>query len=418
MKAELITIGDEILIGQIVNTNAVFLAKELNKIGIEIVQITSISDHKQAIEEALDSSFNRAQLVILTGGLGPTKDDLTKHTLCSYFNDTMVENKEVLKHIETIFKKYISTPISAENRKQALLPSKARIFKNQHGTASGMWFEKDAQVIISLPGVPFEMKSLMTNEIIPALKKHFDRPFILHKTVITYGLGESAIAQRIDHWENSLPKSLKLAYLPNLGKVRLRISGKGTDEKLLEQLIDSELDKLIPLIKDIFVGYEDHTSLEENIQAQFLAKKMTLATAESCTGGQIASLLTKVPGASGYFKGSIVPYHTQSKETLLGVSKELIEKESVVSQSVAEAMAQQVREKFQATIGLATTGNAGPSKGDSDAEVGTVWIAVATKDRVVSEKFLFGKHRERVVGKAVNKALEMVYKEISTTANQ
>ena len=182
MKAELITIGDEILIGQIVNTNAVFLAKELNKIGIEIVQITSISDHKQAIEEALDSSFNRAQLVILTGGLGPTKDDLTKHTLCSYFNDTLVENKEVLKHIETIFKKYISTPISAENRKQALLPSKARIFKNQHGTASGMWFEKDAQVIISLPGVPFEMKSLMTNEIIPALKNHFDRPFILHNS--------------------------------------------------------------------------------------------------------------------------------------------------------------------------------------------------------------------------------------------
>ncbi len=418
MKAELITIGDEILIGQIVNTNAVFLAKELNKIGIEIVQITSISDQKQAIEKALDSSFNRAQLVILTGGLGPTKDDLTKHTLCSYFNDTLVENKEVLKHIETIFKKYISAPISAENRKQALLPSKARIFKNQHGTASGMWFEKDAQVIISLPGVPFEMKSLMTNEIIPALKNHFDRPFILHKTVITYGLGESAIAERIEDWENALPQDIKLAYLPNLGRVRLRLSGKGQDEAILEQRIDSELEKLLPLIKDIFVGYEDHTSLEENIQAQFLAKKMTLATAESCTGGQIASLLTKVPGASGYFRGSIVPYHTQSKETLLGVSKELIEKDSVVSQSVAEAMAQQVREKFQATVGLATTGNAGPSKGDSDAEVGTVWIAVATKDRVLSEKFLFGKHRERVVGKAVNKALEMVYKEISTIANQ
>jgi len=412
MKAELITIGDEILIGQIVNSNAVFLAKELNKIGIEIVQITSISDDQQAIVQALDFSYNRAQLVILTGGLGPTKDDLTKHTLCSYFNDTLVENKEVLEHIETIFEKYISTPISSENRKQALLPSKARIFKNQHGTASGMWFEKDKHVIISLPGIPFEMKSLMTNEIIPALKNHFDRPFILHKTVITYGLGESAIAQRIEHWEEGLPKSLKLAYLPNLGKVRLRISGKGADEKQLEQLIDYEFDKLIPLIKDIFVGYEDHTSLEEKIQAQFLAKKMTLATAESCTGGQIASLLTKVPGASGYFKGGVVPYHTQTKETVLEVPIELIEKDSVVSQSVVEAMAQQVREKFQATVGLATTGNAGPSKGDSDAEIGTVWIAIATKDRVLSEKFLFGKHRERVVGKAVNKALEMLFKEL------
>jgi len=225
-------------------------------------------------------------------------------------------------------------------------------------------------------------------------------------------LGESAIAQRIEHWEEGLPKSLKLAYLPNLGKVRLRISGKGADEKQLEQLIDYEFDKLIPLIKDIFVGYEDHTSLEEKIQAQFLAKKMTLATAESCTGGQIASLLTKVPGASGYFKGGVVPYHTQTKETVLEVPIELIEKDSVVSQSVVEAMAQQVREKFQATVGLATTGNAGPSKGDSDAEIGTVWIAIATKDRVLSEKFLFGKHRERVVGKAVNKALEMLFKEL------
>ncbi len=412
MKAELITIGDEILIGQIVNTNAVFLAKELNKIGIEIVQITSISDHKQAIEEALDSSFNRAQLVILTGGLGPTKDDLTKHTLCSYFNDTLVENKEVLKHIETIFKKYISTPISAENRKQALLPSKARIFKNQHGTASGMWFEKDAQVIISLPGVPFEMKSLMTNEIIPALKNHFDRPFILHKTVITYGLGESAIAERIEDWENALPQDIKLAYLPNLGRVRLRLSGKGQEEAILEQRIDSELEKLLPLIKDIFVGYEDASSFEDQIQRQFIDQQQTLAVAESCTGGEIAARLTKIPGASAYFKGGAVVYHTQSKTEVLGVSKALIDKHSVVSQEVAEAMAVKVRKKFNTSVGLATTGNAGPAKGDSEAEIGTVWIAIATENKVWSEQFLFGKHRQRVMGKAVNKALELVYKEV------
>ena len=412
MKAELITIGDEILIGQIVNTNSVFLAKVLNKIGIEIAQITSISDERTAITKALDASSERAELVILTGGLGPTKDDITKHTLCSYFDDTLVENKEILAHIEEIFEKYVTTPINDQNRQQALLPSKAKILKNQHGTASGMWFEKEGQVIISLPGVPFEMKALMTHEVLPALKDHFSRPFIIHKTVLTYGLGESAIAQRIEDWENALPQDIKLAYLPNLGRVRLRLSGKGEVEAELEQRIDSEIEKLLPLIKDIFVGFEDTSPFEEQIQTQFIDQQQTLAVAESCTGGEIAARLTKIPGASAYFKGGAVVYHTQSKSEVLGVSEEIIRKHTVVSQEVAEAMAVQVRNKFGASVGLATTGNAGPSKGDSDAEVGTVWIAIATKERVLSEQFLFGKHRQRVVGKAVNKALEMVYKEL------
>lgn len=412
MKAELITIGDEILIGQIVNTNSVFLAKVLNKIGIEIAQITSISDERTAITKALDASSERAELVILTGGLGPTKDDITKHTLCSYFDDTLVENKEILAHIEEIFEKYVTTPINDQNRQQALLPSKAKILKNQHGTASGMWFEKEGQVIISLPGVPFEMKALMTHEVLPALKDHFSRPFIIHKTVLTYGLGESAIAQRIEDWENALPQDIKLAYLPNLGRVRLRLSGKGEVEAELEQRIDSEIEKLLPLIKDIFVGFEDTYPFEEQIQTQFIDQQQTLAVAESCTGGEIAARLTKIPGASAYFKGGAVVYHTQSKSEVLGVSEKIIRKHTVVSQEVAEAMAVQVRNKFGASVGLATTGNAGPSKGDSDAEVGTVWIAIATKERVLSEQFLFGKHRQRVVGKAVNKALEMVYKEL------
>ena len=412
MKAELITIGDEILIGQIVNTNSVFLAKVLNKIGIEIAQITSISDERTAITKALDASSERAELVILTGGLGPTKDDITKHILCSYFDDTLVENKEILAHIEEIFEKYVTTPINDQNRQQALLPSKAKILKNQHGTASGMWFEKERQIIISLPGVPFEMKALMTHEVLPALKDHFSRPFIIHKTVLTYGLGESAIAQRIEDWENALPQDIKLAYLPNLGRVRLRLSGKGEVEAELEQRIDSEIEKLLPLIKDIFVGFEATSPFEEQIQTQFIDQQQTLSVAESCTGGEIAARLTKIPGASAYFKGGAVVYHTQSKSEVLGVSEEIIRKHTVVSQEVAEAMAVQVRNKFGASVGLATTGNAGPSKGDSDAEVGTVWIAIATKERVLSEQFLFGKHRQRVVGKAVNKALEMVYKEL------
>ena len=408
MKAELITIGDEILIGQIINTNAVFLAKELNKIGIEIAQITSISDQKEHIIEALDASNKRAEVVILTGGLGPTKDDLTKHTLCEYFNDTLIENEEILGHIEEIFKKYVNTPINNQNRQQALLPSKASIFKNDHGTASGMWFEKKGQVIISLPGVPFEMKSLMNQSVIPQLQKHFTRPFILHKTIMTYGLGESAIAERIEVWENNLPQTIKLAYLPNLGRVRIRLSSVGSDEELLKNTIDSEIEKLLPLINDIFVGFEDLTSLEIQIKEGFVNQQKTLALAESCTGGEIASRLTQVAGASEYFKGCAVAYHTQSKTDLLGVSEALINKYSVVSKEVASAMAENARKKFNATVGLSTTGNAGPSKGDSDAEIGTVWIAIATQDKIVTEKFLFGIHRERVIGKSVNKALELL----------
>lgn len=412
MKAELITIGDEILIGQIVNTNAVFLSKALNKIGIEIAQITSISDDKEAIIKTLDDTVLRAQVVILTGGLGPTKDDLTKHTLCEYFNDTLIENKEILAHIEEIFAKYITTPINNENRKQALLPSKARVLKNEHGTASGMWFEKEDQVIISLPGVPFEMKSLMTNKVIPALQDHYTRPFILHKTVLTYGLGESVIAERLIDWENNLPKDIKLAYLPNLGRVRLRLSSKGNDEALLLKRVNDQIDTLSPFIEDIFVGFEDETSLEIRVQERFIAQGKTLAIAESCTGGLIASRLTKNPGSSAFFNGAAITYHTQSKIDVLGVSEALIKTHSVVSEAVAASMAQQVRKKFNATIGVATTGNAGPSKGDSDAEIGTVCIAIASEKETVTEKFLFGIHRERVVEKAVNKALEMIYKQL------
>ena len=412
MKAELITIGDEILIGQIINTNAVFLAKELNKIGIEIAQITSISDQKEHIIEALDASTKRAEVVILTGGLGPTKDDLTKHTLCEYFNDTLIENEEILAHIEEIFKKYINTPINNQNRQQALLPSKATIFKNDHGTASGMWFEKKGQVIISLPGVPFEMKSLMNQSVIPQLQKHFIRPFILHKTIMTYGLGESAIAERIEAWENNLPQTIKLAYLPNIGRVRIRLSSVGSDEELLKNTINSEIEKLLPLINDIFVGFEDETSLEIQIKEGFVKQQKTLALAESCTGGEIASRLTQVAGASEYFKGCAVAYHTQSKTDLLGVSEALINKYSVVSKEVASAMAENARKKFNATVGLSTTGNAGPSKGDSDVEIGTVWIAIAIQDRIVTKKFLFGIHRERVIGKSVNKALELLMNQI------
>ena len=412
MIAEIVSIGDEILIGQIVNTNAVFIAKELNKIGIEVGQITSISDRKEHIESCLDDAQKRAQVIILTGGLGPTKDDLTKHTLCSYFDDVLVKNQVVLDRIEEMFAKYVPTPINDENRKQALLPSKAKVLNNFFGTASGMWFEIDDKVVISLPGVPFEMKALISNEVIPALQKHYTRPFIIHKTLLTYGLGESVIAERIELWENDLPKDIKLAYLPNLGRVRLRLSGKGTDENLLNNRIDAEIEKLYPLIGDIIMGFEEEASIEEQLQAQFIKTNNSLALAESCTGGKIASRLTQIPGASRYFKGGMVAYATEVKVNLLGVSKGLIDNFSVVSAPVAEAMAVGVRERFGSTIGVSTTGNAGPSKGDSDADLGTVFIAVSSVSGVVSYELHLGKHRERVVEKAVNKAMELLHKEV------
>lgn len=413
MNAEIVSIGDEILIGQIVNTNAVFIAKALNKVGIEVKQITSISDKKEDIIQCLDDAQKRAQVIILTGGLGPTKDDLTKHTLCTYFDDILVKNETVLAHIEEMFRKYVPTPINDENRKQALLPSKARILENKFGTASGMWFENEDRVIISLPGVPFEMKALVNNEVIPALQKHYTRPFIVHKTILTYGLGESVIAERIEVWENNLPDDIKLAYLPNIGRVRLRLSGKGSDEEVLNRRINEQVATLLPQIEDIFMGFEEEATVEEQLQKKCIAKGFTLALAESCTGGEIAARITKIPGASQYFKGGVVAYHTQSKTALLDVEKSLIEKHSVVSKEVASAMAVGAQRQYNSTYAVATTGNAGPKKGDADAEVGTVCIALATPDEVWVEEFSFGRNRERVIQKAVNKVFEILHKRIA-----
>ena len=413
MLAEIISIGDEILIGQIVNTNAVFIAKELNKIGIEVVQITSISDKKEAIVKCIDDAQQRAQVIILTGGLGPTKDDLTKHTLCAYFDDVLVKNEEVLERIEAMFKKYVPTPINDENRKQALLPSKAKVLENKMGTASGMWFEVEDRVVISLPGVPFEMKALISNEVVPALQQHYTRPYIIHKTVLTYGLGESVIAERIEDWENNLPVDIKLAYLPNIGRVRLRLSGKGPDLDVITARIEEQVASLLPQIEDIFMGFEEEASVEEQIQKKSISEGFTLALAESCTGGEIAARITKIPGASGYFKGGAVVYHAQSKVDLLDVPASLIEQKGVVSVEVAEAMAMGAKQKYGSTHAVATSGNAGPSKGDEAVEVGTVCIAIASPSGVYAEEFSFGKSRERVIQKAVNKVFELLFKSLS-----
>ncbi|SEL82333.1 nicotinamide-nucleotide amidase [Aquimarina amphilecti] len=413
MLAEIITIGDEILIGQIVDSNSAFIGKELNKIGIDVYQITSIQDDKQHILNALEEAKNRVDIVLITGGLGPTKDDITKHTICKFFDDTLVQDDKVLQHIEAIFAKYIQTPVTDINRMQALVPSTSVVLMNQYGTAPGMWFDKDETVFVSMPGVPFEMKNLMNDEVLPRLQERFDRPFIVHKTVLTYGVGESAIAKKIEQWEDNLPSFIKLAYLPNLGRVRLRLSARGTDEKLLLDTIEERIIGLKALIGDIIVGYEETESIEVLIGKILTSNGHFLAVAESCTGGKIAQSITSYPGTSSFFKGGAVTYATQSKSDLLGVPKETIEKFTVTSKEVAEAMALGVKSKFKSDYSIATTGNAGPTKGDGDVEVGTVFIAVATPERVFSEKFVFSNHRERTIGKAVNKSFELLLKELS-----
>ena len=412
MFAEIITIGDEILIGQIVDTNSAFIAKELNKIGISVYQITSVQDEQEHILNALSEAKTRVSLVIVTGGLGPTKDDITKHTFCTFFNDVLIENKNVLQHVETLFEKYIASPISDLNRKQALVPSKSEVLHNAYGTAPGMWFHERGTTYISMPGVPFEMKTIMKDVVLPKLVDFYERPHIIHKTFVTYGLGESAIAEKIETWEEQLPLFIKLAYLPNLGKVRLRLTAKGKDFEVLAAAIESESQKLLPLIGDIIYGTEDEETLEQLIAKLLTSKHLTLATAESFTGGKIASKITAIPGASDYFKGSVVSYATEIKEKVLRVPKETIDFHSVVSEEVALAMAIGVKNLLKTDFAIATTGNAGPSKGDSDVAVGTVYIAIASPSRVFAQKFNMGNHRERVVQKSVNKAFELLQKEI------
>lgn len=412
MQAEIITIGDEILIGQIVDTNSAFISKELNKIGVKVYQITSVQDEKNHILKALVEAKKNVEIVLITGGLGPTKDDITKQTLCEYFDDIMVENATVMQNINQIFAKHLNKTPLPSNLRQAWVPSKATVLQNLHGTAPGMWFEDGRTVFISLPGVPYEMKYLMLNDVLPRIIKKFKRPFIYHKTLLTYGMGESSIANRIEDWENNLPINIKLAYLPSLGRVRLRLSSSGVDEKKLGNDIDSRMEELKEMLKDIAVGFEDETTIVERIAAMLTSKNQTLSLAESCTGGKIASEITSVAGSSQYFKGCIIPYGTELKSSILGVDTDVISKYNVVSIEVVKEMAKHAKKMFGTDYAVATTGIAGPTKGDGEDAVGTVCIAIDGPNYCISEKFLFGSDRERVIEKSVNKALEMLLKEI------
>lgn len=412
MKAAIVTIGDEILIGQIVDTNSAFIAKSLDKIGVEIHEMISISDNKQHILDAFLKFQNVVDFVIITGGLGPTKDDVTKKTFCDYFEDELVTDKSVLKHVTQIIERSHKRAITQINIDQALVPSRCTVLHNQVGTAPGMWMKKENTVFISLPGVPFEMKYLIENEVVPRIVKEYNRPYIIHKTVLTYGQGESMVAERIEDWENSLPEFIKLAYLPSPGRVRLRLSARGTVKEVLENTLEDYITSLDAIINDIIVGFEEEETIEVLIGQMLKKQGKTIATAESCTGGKIASTLTSVPGASNYFKGSVVSYATETKTNVLGVSENLIKEFSVVSAEVAKTMALNVQKIMNTDYAIATTGNAGPTKGDEKAEIGSVFIALATPNEVLVEEFNFGQPREKVIDRAVVKSLEILKKEI------
>ena len=416
MQAEIITIGDEILIGQILDTNSKYIAQRLNEIGISVYQITSIQDDKQHIIDAINQAKINSDIIIITGGLGPTKDDITKHTLTTYFKDELVNNKEIETHIKQLFAK-INYTYTGLDLQLALLPQKATILKNNLGTASGMWFEEDARnrnkessILISLPGVPNEMKGVLNNQVIPKIKSTFKLPYILHETLITYGMGESNIAKKLAQFEANLPDNIKLAYLPSYGKTRLRLSAKSIDEKVLKIAFNKTVSQLKILVKDILFGTENNTTIEITLGKLLTNKKLTLATAESCTGGNIAQLLTSVPGSSAYFIGSIVSYNVRIKTEFLQVSKNTIKKYSVVSAQVVKEMAENIQRIYKTDYAIATTGNAGPTTDKTNKTIGVVFIAIATPNKTLVKEYNFGQPRARVIEKASIKALEMLYR--------
>ncbi|MCF8257492.1 MAG: competence/damage-inducible protein A [Flavobacteriales bacterium] len=410
MRVEIITIGDELLIGQVVDTNSAWIGQRLNGIGASVQRITSISDDMQAIKAAIADAAARADVVLVTGGLGPTNDDITKVALCEYFNCGTVFHGEVLEHIEQLFRRFDRT-VSEVNRQQAALPENCEALHNALGTAPGMWFDTGATVIVSMPGVPYEMKSIMADEVLPRLVKRFNAPTILHRTVLTMGLGESWLAERIADWENALPKQIKLAYLPAPGRVRLRLSAIGADEQRLRSELGHQVKQLWELIPELVYGFDEDTI--ESVVAHLLRKRnMTVCTAESCTGGTISQMLTSVPGASNYFPGGVVTYSYGSKMRELGVLPQTLETLGAVSEQTVVEMADGARRKFGTDFAVSVSGIAGPDGGTPDKPVGTVWMAVAGPDRTVAKKFLFGDNRERNIERSALSALNLLRKEI------
>lgn len=408
-NVEIITIGDEILIGQIVDTNSAWMGVELNNAGFNVKQITTVGDDEQQIIKALDLAKNRADIILITGGLGPTKDDITKHTLCKYFNSKLIFDKNVFDYVKQLFAAR-GREVSETNRKQAEVPHNCIPVLNKKGTAPGMMFEQEGKLFISMPGVPWEMMNMMTEDVIPVLKKNFSSVTIFHKTVLTQGVGESFLADMIEDWENNLPQHMKLAYLPSAGMVKLRLSARSNQHDL-EKQVTAEFEKILPLINDYVYGFDNDT-IESVVGKLLRDKKQTLATAESCTGGYLSHLITSIPGSSDYFTGSVIAYDNKIKTETLGIDASIIENHGAVSEQAVSAMAENIRIKFNTGYALAISGIAGPSGATPEKPVGTIWIALSSTDKTIAKKFLLGTDRFRNIQVASTTALNMLRKKL------
>jgi len=403
MLAELITIGDEILIGQIVDTNSAWMAQELNLIGVKVKQITSVSDDREHILAALKEASQRANVVLITGGLGPTKDDITKATMCEYFGGGLIFSQEQYDQVERIFRSF-GREVTPTNRKQAEIPESCELVVNYNGTAPGMWFEKDGVCYMSMPGVPYEMKAMMEHQVLPRIKARFQTPVILHRTILTQGIGESMLSDMIESWEENLPAHLKLAYLPSAGMVRLRISASGADEVVLGNEINEQAVKLYAIAGKYIYG-EGEETLEGNLIKRLRELGKRLSVAESCTGGNIAHLITSISGASDVFEGGAVTYSKELKASVLGVNPATIEMHGVVSEATALEMVSGAKNRFQTDYSIAVTGVAGPGDDEVGNPAGCVWIAVAGPDFCEAKKFQFSRNRGRNITMASLSAL-------------
>jgi nicotinamide-nucleotide amidase len=419
INASIITIGDELLIGQTIDTNSAVMAKELNKIGVWVNRRVAVGDDASEIKKALDEESTGADIIIMTGGLGPTADDITKPVLCKYFDSRLIMNEKVLMHIKYLFEKvYRRTgPMLERNLKQAEVPDNCMVLMNERGTAPGMWFEKNDKVYISLPGVPAEMKALVMNEVLPRLLQRFSMPFILHNTIITYGVGESYLAEAIKDWEEKLPSFIKLAYLPHYGMVRLRLTAIGDKKNELEEELEKQIQLLKALVHEWLV-YDEDLTMQQIVAKLLKERKQTVGTAESCTGGYLAHLLTMDPGASSNFKGTVVAYDNNVKKDILGVSSASLETAGAVSEEVVRQMVKGSLEQLKTDYAVATSGIMGPDGGSEKKPVGMVWIAVGNKEKTEAKEFHFRFDRTRNIEQTANTALNLLRKFIIENGKQ
>jgi nicotinamide-nucleotide amidase len=390
--ADIITIGDEILYGQIIDTNSQWISAELDKIGIKVLRKTSVGDNREEILKILQESEQRSHLILMTGGLGPTSDDITKQTLAEYFKSKLALNKEALEDVSNYFKSK-GKDLSDLNRQQAFLPEVCECIPNKSGTAPGMWFDKNGKIFISMPGVPFEMKAMMQQEVLPRIGRKFKTPVIFHKMVKIVGIGESYLSEKITDWEKNLPSNIRLAYLPLIGELKLRLTATGADKEQVKQQVEEQVLMLRKIIPEYIFGFDDDL-LEKVVGSMFEKRKMSISSAESCTGGYLAYLLTTIPGSSAYYWGSVIAYQNQIKTDILGVRQETIDQYGAVSEQTVKEMAEGVRKKFGTDIGVSSSGIAGPSGGTEEKPVGTVWIGYSDKNQSFAKKLMLGNDRD------------------------